>query len=83
MCPPNDHSLHDSASEIAELLAAPPLSLAELLEDPEVRFRIGFSISRATARPRRGKQKRHSDGADRSDLDRWSPPLTRGRTTTR
>jgi hypothetical protein len=58
MCPPNDHSLHDSASEIAELLAAPPLSLAELLEDPEVRSRIGFSISRATERPKRRRRSR-------------------------
>jgi hypothetical protein len=52
MCPPNDHSPHDSAFEIAELLAAPPLSFAKLFEDPEVRSRIGFYISQAAARPR-------------------------------
>jgi hypothetical protein len=55
MCPHNYHSPHGIAAEIAELLAAPPLSLAELLEDPEVRYRIGFSISQAAARPRRRK----------------------------
>jgi hypothetical protein len=42
MCPPKDFSLHDNASEIAELLADPPLSLAELFEDPEVRSRSAF-----------------------------------------
>jgi hypothetical protein len=64
---PKDPSLHDSESEIAELLAAPPLSLAELLENPEVCSRIGFSISRAATCARRRKQKRNLDGAYRSE----------------
>jgi hypothetical protein len=58
MSPPKDHSLHDSASEFAERLLLPPLSLAELFEDPEVRSRIGFSISRAVERPRRRRRSR-------------------------
>jgi hypothetical protein len=50
---------HDHhAAEIAELLAAPPLTLADLFGDPEVRSRIGFSISHATERPRRQKRSR-------------------------
>jgi hypothetical protein len=55
---PNDRSPHDHVAAIAELLAIPPLSLGELFGDPEVRSRIGFSISHATERPRRRKQSR-------------------------